>query len=85
MDETLGVKLFLAGILISFIGIILLIIASIFSGGESSGAVVIFIGPIPIIGGWGTAWPILVIIGILIAIVMILISYLMIKPVKELK
>ena len=45
----------------------------------SSGAVVIFIGPIPIAVGWGGAWLPLLIASLAILAVMLLVAYMMIR------
>lgn len=51
---TLPVKLFLAGIFLTFIGFIVLIASATLHGNSSiSGGLVIFVGPIPIILGAG--------------------------------
>lgn len=53
---TLGAafKLFLIGFALTFIGILVVAIASLFRGGGSvSGGLIIFVGPIPIILGAG--------------------------------
>ncbi|RLE62743.1 MAG: TIGR00304 family protein [Thermoprotei archaeon] len=73
--------LFIGGFILIVAGILLVTIGSILPITElrTSGAVVVFIGPIPLIFGWGAYSWILILISILIVIVMILIIYLMFK------
>jgi uncharacterized membrane protein len=49
---SIPLKLFLLGFILIFIGVVLMVIAAVFSGAYNVGAVV-FIGPIPIILGAG--------------------------------
>jgi len=47
-------KIFLTGFAIVFLGMIMMMAASVVSGlGQTSGAVIVFIGPIPIGFGYG--------------------------------
>lgn len=53
-DGNLAFKLFLFGFLLVFLGVVVLIVAALFGGGvEASGAVILFVGPVPIILGAG--------------------------------
>jgi uncharacterized membrane protein len=65
-------SLLLLGFLLVFVGIIVLIVASIMSsGGSGSFGGVIFIGPIPIVFGAGPDSNWLIIISIIIAVIMV--------------
>ena len=59
------------GAALIFVGIIVLVVASVVLGGSGSAGVVIFIGPFPIVFGKGpeTVW--LILIGIIIAVLSI--------------
>lgn len=71
--------LFVAGFFIVFVGIIILIVATLFyGGGSASFGALIFIGPIPIVVGAGpeTVWMILfVLILAVLSIMMLLIMH----------
>ncbi len=73
--------LLVAGFALIIIGFILITVGSLLPIAEikTSGGIVIFIGPIPLIFGWGPYSWIIIIISILITITMILIAYLMVK------
>lgn len=65
-------SLLVLGFLLVFVGIIVLVIASMVnSGGSSSIGGVVFIGPIPIVFGAGPDSNWLIIISIIIAVVMV--------------
>ncbi|MGE5637605.1 MAG: TIGR00304 family membrane protein, partial [Chloroflexota bacterium] len=73
-------KLLLAlsiGFVVIIIGIVLVVIGSFLADGSSSIGGVIFIGPFPIVFGAGpnAAW--LIIIGIVIAIIMVVLLFLL--------
>lgn len=59
------------GIILCMLGFFLLIFTSVFSKTESSGAFIIFIGPIPIGGMWGQYGPIILISLLIISILTI--------------
>lgn len=69
--------LFIAGFFIAFVGIIILMVATLFSGeGSTNFGALIFIGPIPIVVGAGpeAAWMVLfALILAVLSIIMILI------------
>jgi len=61
--------LLILGIVLVFVGVIVLVvIASIFSGSSSSG-VVVFIGPFPIVFGSGPKATWLILIGIILSVI----------------
>ncbi len=62
-------KLLIVGMVLVFIGTVILVIASLFSAGSGSVGVVIFIGPFPIVFGAGPNAVWLILIGIILAIV----------------
>jgi len=75
----LGSRLIVIGLLLSFIGFVMMTIGTanqISSSASSSTGIVIFIGPIPIIIGSGPQGPILIIAGLIIAAMMILLTIL---------
>jgi len=69
--------LLISGVALVFIGIIVLAIASFASGGSTSTGVVVFIGPFPIAFGSGPEAPLLIIIGIILAVVSIVLFLVM--------
>ena len=61
--------LLILGIVLVFVGVIVLVvIASIFSGSSSSG-VVVFIGPFPIVFGSGPKATWLILIGVILSVI----------------
>ena len=56
------------GITLVFIGVVILVVASLLFNSSSSVGVVIFIGPFPIVFGTGPNAPWLILIGIILAI-----------------
>lgn len=76
-----GMVLFSLGFLVLIAGMILITIGSAQqSSVEGSFGGVIFIGPFPIVFGQGSQSPILLIIGLMIAIVMVLMFLSMLLP-----
>ena len=65
------------GIVLVFVGIVILVTASLISGGLESSGVVIFVGPFPIVFGSGpnAAW--LILIGIILAILSVVFFFIM--------
>ena len=57
------------GIALVFVGVVVLVFASLNSGGSGSAGIIIFIGPFPIVFGSGPNWGWLVLIGIIITVV----------------
>ncbi|MBE3116797.1 DUF131 domain-containing protein [Candidatus Bathyarchaeota archaeon] len=65
-----------AGFLLVFVGIIVLVVASVLNGGSASGGGVVFIGPIPIVFGAGPDANWLILISIIVAVVSLLLFFL---------
>ena len=65
------------GVALIFIGIVVLIVASVVLGGSGSAGVVIFIGPFPIVFGKGPDAVWLILIGIIIAVLSIVLFLIM--------
>jgi uncharacterized membrane protein len=65
------------GVVLIFVGVVVLVVASVVLGGSGSAGVVIFIGPFPIVFGRGpdAAW--LILIGIIIAVLSIVLFLIM--------
>lgn len=71
-------KLFLSGFAIVFLGMILMFASSLMSGiGDTSGAAIVFIGPIPIGLGYGRLGLQLFVLAIIIAVVAFAMFWLM--------
>ncbi|MEM0287029.1 MAG: DUF131 domain-containing protein [Nitrososphaerota archaeon] len=75
--------LFVAGIIVLFVGFAIMVLGTLPQTAQSSFAGVIFIGPFPIVFGTGPSYPILIAIGIVIAVVMVLFSYLMYRGARK--
>jgi uncharacterized membrane protein len=65
------------GVALIFIGIIVLVVASVVFGGSGSVGVVIFIGPFPIVFGKGPDAIWLILIGVIIAVLSIVLFLIM--------
>ncbi len=65
------------GIALVFVGIVVLVVVSLFLGSSGSVGVVVFIGPFPIVFGSGpnAAW--LILIGIILAVLSIVLFWVM--------
>jgi uncharacterized membrane protein len=76
--------LFMAGFVLVFIGVLILIVASTFSGnGSASVGIVIFIGPFPIVLGAGPNAEWLILIGAIVAALSVAIFALMRRKMVE--
>ena len=75
--EKYAVALIMFGMVIILAGFIALFIESLSAGMKTSGAAVIFIGPIPIAYAWGEAGIPLLIVSLLMLLMIIVIFYLM--------
>ena len=64
--------LFIIGIALIIIGFLTTFLVSIRGVGESSGGFIILIGPIPIVGSWGTYGGFLTIILLLITLIILI-------------
>ncbi|RLE60464.1 MAG: TIGR00304 family protein [Thermoprotei archaeon] len=63
--------LILIGFLLIFLSVLGIAMVSVLSGGESSGGVIVFIGPIPVAFGWGEYGPVLILIGTILFLLML--------------
>jgi uncharacterized membrane protein len=73
----------LLGIALVFIGIAVLVVFSLISGGSASAGGVILIGPIPIIFGAGPDAGWLIVIGVLITVFSVVFFFLMNRHTRE--
>lgn len=64
--------LVLLGFFLVFLSVIGIIVVSFLYGGETSGGVVVFIGPFPIALGWGEWGPVLILVGAIFSLLMLL-------------
>lgn len=71
-------KVLILGFALIVIGIIVVTVAASFNA-ESSVGVVIFIGPIPIVFGAGQNAVLLILIGVILAVLMVIFSYVMFR------
>jgi len=60
------------GIVLVLVGIVVLLVASLVSGGSGSVGVVVFIGPFPIVFGSGPNAIWLILVGIILAVLIVL-------------
>ncbi|MGD0450919.1 MAG: DUF131 domain-containing protein [Candidatus Bathyarchaeia archaeon] len=72
------------GITLIFIGIVVLVVASVVLGNSGSAGVVIFIGPFPIVFGKGPDAVWLILIGIAIAVLSIVLFLIMNRRMRRL-
>jgi uncharacterized membrane protein len=72
------------GITLIFIGIVVLVVASVVLGNSGSAVVVIFIGPFPIVFGKGPDAVWLILIGIAIAVLSIVLFLIMNRRMRRL-
>ena len=76
-------KLFITGFFLVLVGIAVIVVASLLSGGSVSGGVVIFIGPFPIVFGAGPGATWLVLIGIVLAALSVILFVAMRRKITE--
>jgi uncharacterized membrane protein len=81
-DEGIAVssKLFgflILGIALVFVGILVLVVVSFFSGSSGSVGVVVFIGPFPVVFGSGPNVGWLILIGIILAVLSVVFFWVM--------
>jgi uncharacterized membrane protein len=78
--------LLISGFVLIFVGITLILIATVFYGGASASAgIVIFIGPFPIVIGAGPDAALLVLISIIIAVLSVVVFLAMNKRARRLE
>jgi len=75
--------LFIAGFVLVLVGVAVVVAASLLNGGSASGAVVIFIGPFPIVFGAGPGATWLVLIGIILTALSIILFVVMRRKMTE--
>ncbi len=64
--------LFILGFFIIFLGIIILVVAAVLSGGSTNFGALIFIGPIPIVIGAGPEATLMILLAIVLAVLAII-------------
>jgi uncharacterized membrane protein len=68
--RSVAFKLFLIGFALTFIGVVVVAVASFFQGGGSaSGGLIIFVGPVPIILGAGPYSFLVIILAVILTII----------------
>jgi uncharacterized membrane protein len=72
------------GIALVFIGVVVLVAASLVSGGSTSTGVVILIGPVPIVLGSGPNAIWLILIGVIISILSVVVYWVMNRRMRKL-
>ena len=65
------------GIVLVFVGVVVLAVASLFSSGSGSVGVVVFVGPFPIVFGSGPSAGSLILIGIILAAISVIFFFVM--------
>ena len=77
--------LLIVGIIIVFVGIAVILVASVlYSGGSVSGGVVIFIGPFPIVIGAGPDVTLIVLFSIILAVLSVVVFLVMNRRMRRL-
>ena len=78
--------LLISGFVLIFVGITLILIATVFyGGGSASGGVVIFIGPFPIVIGAGPDATLIILISIILAVLSVVVFLVMNRKVGRLE
>ncbi len=84
MGMPVEARIMVAGMIVLLLGMLLVAFSGLSqAAGVSSGSVIIFIGPIPIVVGWGPYSTQLVVIGIAIAVAMAVIAFLMMAAARR--
>jgi uncharacterized membrane protein len=88
-DEDAGIAvsrgfflLLILGFILVFVGITIVLVASMLLGGSASFGAVIFIGPFPIVIGAGPEATLLVLLGIILAVVSVVMLLVMRRKVR---
>ena len=85
---TVPSKLFLlliSGFVLVFVGITVIVIASVlYGGGSVSGGVVIFIGPFPIVIGAGPDVSVIILVSVILAVLSVVVFLVMNRRVRRL-
>jgi uncharacterized membrane protein len=77
--------LLIAGFVLIFVGIAVILVASVlYSGGSVSGGVVIFIGPFPIVIGAGPDVTLIVLFSIILAVLSVVVFFVMNRRIRKL-
>jgi uncharacterized membrane protein len=77
--------LLIAGVVLIFVGIAVILVASVlYSGGLVSGGVVIFIGPFPIVIGAGPDVTLIVLSSIILAVLSVVVFFVMNRRIRKL-
>jgi uncharacterized membrane protein len=77
--------LLIAGFVLIFVGIAVILVASVlYSGGSVSGGVVIFIGPFPIVIGAGPDVTLIVLFSIILAVLSVVVFLVMNRRIRKL-
>lgn len=77
--QTPFIKIFLMGFILMFIGVMVIILAALFSGLKNSFSLIFLIGPIPIIFGGGEYSTPLIILAIVLTIISIIVFIILSK------
>ena len=75
-------NLLILGLALIFVGIVVLVVVSLFSVGSGSSGIVIFIGPFPIVFGKGPDAVWLILIGIIITVLILIFSLIIHRKVR---
>ena len=76
--------LLIAGFVLIFVGIAVILVASVlYSGGSVSGGVVIFIGPFPIVIGAGPDVTLIVLFSIILAVLSVVVFFVMNRRIRR--
>ena len=76
MSYSVGLALVVAGVALVFIGALMMVLGALTTPG-TSGGLVVFVGPIPVVASWGEQGPILAALGVIIAVAMMVAAYVM--------
>jgi uncharacterized membrane protein len=72
-----SLRLFITGFIVIFVGVSVLVSASMLQGSSTSAGVVIFVGPIPIALGVGLDAPLLILISVILTALSIILFFIL--------
>jgi uncharacterized membrane protein len=76
--------LLISGFVLVFVGIVVILVASVFYGGGSvNGGVVIFIGPFPIVVGAGPDVSVIVLVSVILAVLSVVVFLVMNRKIRR--
>ena len=76
-------NILMVGVLLIFVGVVVLVVASLVLGGSASVGGVVFIGPIPIVFGAGPNAFWLIAVGVVLAVIMLVSFFVLNRRIRD--